>query len=133
MYHLQMEQFLLSLDSSNFDDLFYHISEFHFAAMNDYLKVNEIKIKWNQCMDSAKDFMLLIEFTKQESLKFVEFRSWSIFPDTVVPVLRVLTHVFRERDCCCHLSAVKRVMPLFFFLLIVQIIHAGHYCILMTA
>ena len=93
-----MEQFLLSLDSWNFDDLFYHISEFEFAAMNDYLKVNEVKIKWNKCMDSAKDFMLLIEFTKQESLKFVELKFCSIFPDTVVPVLRVLTHAFQERD-----------------------------------
>ena len=66
-------------------------------------------------MDSAKDFMLLIEFTKQESLKFVELKFCSIFPDTVVPVLRVLTHAFQERDWCRNLSAVKRVIPLFFF------------------
>ena len=83
-----MEQFLLLINSSNFDYLFDHISEFQSAVTDDYLKPNEVRIKQNQCEDLAKEFMLLIEFTKQQSLKSVEFKYWSIFLDIVVPVLR---------------------------------------------
>ena len=56
-------------------------------------------------MDLVKEFiMLLTEFTKQES---AEFKYWSIFQETLVPVLRDLIHSFREKACCPHLSAVK--------------------------
>ena len=46
-------------------------------------------IKWNQCIDLAKEFKVqLLELTKQESLKSTSFNYWSIFLDSIVPVLR---------------------------------------------
>ena len=42
MYHLRMEQFLLSIDNSNFDELSNHISEFQSAVTDSHLKVNEV-------------------------------------------------------------------------------------------
>ena len=49
-------------------------------------------------MDLAKEFiMLLTKFTKQKSLKSVDFKYYSIFLDTVVPVLKNLTDLFQER------------------------------------
>ena len=107
LYLLRMEQFLLLINSSNFDYLFDHISEFQSVVTDDYLKPNEVRIKRNQCTDLAKEFLSLLEFTKQQSLKSVEFKYWSIFLDIVVPALR-------ERDWCLHLSAVKRAITLFF-------------------
>ena len=72
-------------------------------------------IKWNQCIDLAKEFKVqLLEFTKQESLKSNSFNYWSIFIDSIVPVLRDLTHSFREKDWSLHLSAMQRAIPLFF-------------------
>ena len=91
---LRIEQFLLSIENSNFDDLFDDISEFQSAITDEYLNVNEVMIKWNQCMDLAKEFIM--------------------FLDTVVPVLKDLTHSFREIDWCLQLSAVKKITPLFF-------------------
>ena len=41
-------------------------------------------------MDLWKEFILLIEFTKQESLKSVKFKYWSIFLDTVLLILLIL-------------------------------------------
>lgn len=41
-------------------------------------------------MDLCKEFILLIEFTKQESLKSVKSKYWSIFLDTVLLILLIL-------------------------------------------
>ena len=114
LYRLQMEQYLLLINYSNFDYLFDHISQFQSTVTDCYLKPNEVRTRRSQCTDLAEEFVLLIEFTKQQSLKSVEFKDWSIFLDTVVPFLRDLTQSFRERDWYLHLSAVKRAATLFF-------------------
>ena len=68
MYRLTMDQFLLATDS-NFDDLFHNIRELQSAVTDKNLNDNNIMIKWNQCIDLAKEFKVqLLEFTKQESL-----------------------------------------------------------------
>ena len=42
----------------------------------------------------AKEFIMLLNVTKQEPLKSVEFKHWSIFLDNVVLILRDLSHLF---------------------------------------
>ena len=73
-----------------------------------------MKLRLSKSLRLLQRVAFLVEFTRQESLKSVEFKYWSIFLDTVVFVLRDFTHLFREKDWCLHLSAVKRAMRLFF-------------------
>ena len=75
MYRLRMDQFLLATDS-NFDDLFHNIRELQSVVTDKNLNDNNIMIKWNQCIDLAKEFKVqLLEFTKQESLKSTLFNN----------------------------------------------------------
>ena len=55
-----MEQFIFLIHSSNFDNSFEHINEFKSAVTDDQLEVNEVRIKWNQCLDLAKQFIMLL-------------------------------------------------------------------------
>ena len=57
MHRLRMDQFLLATDS-NFDDLFHNIREFQSAVTDKNLNDNNIMIKWNQCIDLAKEFKI---------------------------------------------------------------------------
>ena len=60
-------------------------------------------------MDLCKEFILLIEFTKRESLKSVKFKYWSIFLDTVLLILLILfldAFCFQDFD-----SLVSRKRP----------------------
>ena len=113
MYRLRKNQFLLSTDL-HFDDLFHNIREFQCAVTNDSLNNNTVVSKWNQCIDLAKEFKRQrVEFTRQES-QSKSFEHRGVFLDSIVPILRALTHSFREKDCSLHLSAVQRAIPLFF-------------------
>ena len=82
----------------------------------EYGSNNDIVVsKWNQFIDLAKEFKgQLTEFTRQESQKSKSFEYWSVFLDSIVPVLRDLTHSFREKDWSLHLSALQRAIPLLF-------------------
>ena len=60
MYRLRMDQFLLATDS-NFDDLFHNIRELQSAVTDKNLKDNNIMIKWNQCVDLAKEFKVQLQ------------------------------------------------------------------------
>ena len=113
MYRLRMNQFLFST-YLHFNDLFYNIREFQCAVTNDSLN-NNVVSKWNQCIDLAKEFKgQLVEFTRQQSQKSKSLEYRSVFLESIVPVLRDLTHSFREKDWPLHLSAVQRATPLFF-------------------
>ena len=113
MYRLRMNQFLLSTDL-HFDDLFHNIREFQCAVKNDSLNNDIVVSKWNQCIDLAKEFKRQrVEFTRQES-QSKSFEHRGIFLDSIVPILRAMTHSFREKDCSFHLLAVQRAIPLFF-------------------
>ena len=97
MYRLRMNQFLLSTDL-HFDDLFHNIREFQCAVTNDSLNNNTVVSKWNQSTGLVKEFKgQLAEFTRQESQNPKSFEYWSVFLDSSVPVLRDLTHSFREK------------------------------------
>ena len=97
MYRLRMNQFLLSTDL-HFDDLVHNIREFQCAVTNDSLNNNTVVSKWNQSTGLVKEFKgQLAEFTRQESQNPKSFEYWSVFLDSTVPVLRDLTHSFREK------------------------------------
>ena len=72
------------------------LSELQSAVTDKYLELNEVRSKWNQSMDLAKEFVLLIHNTKIPKICRVKY--WSIFLDTVVLVLRDFTRSFRKRD-----------------------------------
>ena len=83
------------------------------------LKVNAdegfIQSKWKSIESGFISFQDDYKsWISEKSKQSDRFKYWSIFIDSIMPVIQDLTMSFRNGDWNLHLSAVRRALPLFF-------------------
>ena len=114
LHRLRIEQFLLNVDGSKFDELWRRLEDLELSILKPD-NFNEIQNLWNECKELGTTFTSHLQnFIHQTSEYNTQFRYWSIFLDKLMPVINDLTLSFRESNWLLYLSALQRAIPLFF-------------------
>ena len=112
---LQIEEFLKQANTSDFNQLFEEIGNFssHFTSTDSgNYPIHNI---WKRCKEHIIKFEVGLQiFVEEGKKRSKQFYYWSIFLDSMVPVLRNLTESLRSGNWLLYLSSIRDAVPLFF-------------------
>ena len=103
LHRLRIEQFLLNVDGSKFDELWRRLEDLELSILKPD-NFNEIKNLWNECKELGATFTSHLQnFIHQTSEYNTKFRYWSVFFDKLTTVINDLTLSLRESNWLLYL------------------------------